>query len=182
MLDPKNKELKEISLPNSGKGNLKAKDLEGEAKSLAAQYIDIDEYELSITEEYPPLIEFSFKKTVHGQNTSAILIITYGSNGELANFGLSMCDEFDKALAKYSDDELSQLIDRYTSQDALELVKEKLDSCCGNYYNFDIRNKVLFVMDTGDLAMVYEIVVDYRTDEEDGSYSIESEEINIILH
>ena len=182
VLDPKNKELKEISLPNSGKGNLKAKDLEGEAKSLAAQYIDIDEYELSITEEYPPLIEFSFKKTVHGQNTSAILIITYGSNGELANFGLSMCDEFDKALAKYSDDELSQLIDRYTSQDALELVKEKLDSCCGNYYNFDIRNKVLFVMDTGDLAMVYEIVVDYRTDEEDGSYSIESEEINIILH
>lgn len=156
--------------------------MEEEAKALAAQYINIDEYELSITEEYPPLIEFSFKKIVHGQKTSAMLIISYGSNGELANFGLSMCDEFDEALAKYSDDELSHLIDRYTSEDALEMIKEKIKSCCGDYYNYDIRDSVLFVMDSGDLAMVYEIVVDYRTDDADGSYSIESEEINIILH
>ena len=147
----------------SGKGRAKAME-------IAGNYIDINEYELTVESNIYYDV-YRFKKQIDGV-ICANLAVLMEKDGDLSAFDYLIVDEYNEIRAKYSDTEIKEAIARLTSEEADKLCEAKIEKA----YSYDnmlsresnLLYRYLVLLDDGSLGIMNEFDVNITIPTDDG--------------
>ena len=150
-------ELASLALLTPPQGdNLYQWEIQAEAVRLAEQYIDPADYQLTASFD-GTIHTFRFRRMVGTLPTCAEVSVGIYADGTLGTFCRKMTGEMDAALERIGFGAAETLAGRLSSQEALQAVEKKLNQTYSQLDAFDMDEKTLVLLETGDLGLACRI-------------------------
>lgn len=169
-----NNKITDIVFTNtSDGGSITAEECEAEALRIANQFIDVSKYEMTVkTDEF--FHSFSFEMKIAGLNTCARCYMLFSKSGELVEFSLSMTDEMEEILDSGNINAAERNVKWLTSEGAEFVLANKIRISNPNMDKYEIIDKTVILLENGEVAVAYTVVITEFDVEEDTGYVIES--------
>ena len=140
-------------------GKVSSTDCESEAFRIASQYININDYELSVTsDEFNH--GFQFVRYIDGVETGARLSVIISTTGKLHGMNYTMIDELDAYIKEHGRSDMEATVNLFSSKSSKSLVEKIIDENYDNNAGCSIPSGIRIVSTDGQLGMYYEVKVD----------------------
>ena len=130
------------------------------AADIASKYINIKEYDLTVSTDGKTIYSFVFKRYVDGVETCAMFSVVITSAGEVVQISRRMNEEMSDAL-NANVEGINDIIRALCSDNAENAVKDKVREIYKDAggYSFEIKNRILVLLEDGSFGLVYVIDV-----------------------
>ena len=128
-------------------------------EAVADRYIDRSEFELEKEEGNEGETRYHYTREIGGLKTCEWLYVGI-CNGGISSFSANMIDEFAQAIAGKTDEELKQIVEEMTGEEAIGKLEAELDHIFEEYNSYEVTDKSLVVTDDGELGVIYRVSID----------------------
>ena len=94
-------------------------------------------------------------------STCEYLNVLLEKDGEMAGFGNSMTEQFDKFLSKKSATDIEKMVERFASDEAKKAIDERIPVVYPSVKSYEITGKRIVLLDDDTLGMAYTIGIDF---------------------
>ena len=161
-----------FALPSQTSGNKSAEDCKATAVTLASQYINVDDYKLTI-ETTENLHAYSFERYVEDMRTEAYLSVGIDKDGKVVSFSFGSTKELDAALAKMDKEELKERLALYTSDEVVSAIRKEQIELSEKDAQIKLSDPCMVVLENGDIGVMYDVTIDVVEQKEDGEMHME---------
>ena len=160
-------------------GESSSAECETEALRIASQYINIDDYKLSVTsDEFNH--GFQFVRYINGVETGARFSVIMSTTGKLHGMNYTMIDELEECIKDKGLSQIEATASLFSSKSSESLVQKTIDDNYDNNAGYSIPNGILIVSTDGQLGMYYEVKIDLAP-VKDGEYLMQSSAIAQVI-
>ncbi len=161
-----------FALPSQTSGNKSAEECKATAVTLASQYINVDDYKLTI-ETTENLHAYSFERYVEDMRTEAYLSVGIDKDGKVVSFSFGSTKELDAALAKMDKEGLKERLALYTSDEVVSAIRKEQIELSEKDAQIKLSDPCMVVLENGDIGVMYDVTVDVVEQKEDGEMHME---------
>ncbi|MCD7943966.1 MAG: hypothetical protein LUH43_03635 [Clostridia bacterium] len=134
------------------------------ATSFAEEYIDVDEYEIKIIET-SLFTGCYFIKTIDGiESWDQIGVVVSKVVGKVELFMCGMLSSYDASTASTAS--LTDSVSALTSENATSALETKLDAIYGEYKSYEVQNRILAKLASGDVCLISYVSVEVNEGDE----------------
>ncbi|MCD7783732.1 MAG: hypothetical protein LUI15_07605 [Firmicutes bacterium] len=134
------------------------------ATSFAEEYIDVDEYEIKIIET-SLFTGCYFIKTIDGiESWDQIGVVVSKVVGKVELFMCGMLSSYDASTASTAS--LTDSVSALTSENATSALETKLDAIYGEYESYEVQNRILAKLASGDVCLISYVSVEVNEGDE----------------
>lgn len=156
-------ELTDLLAGEETGGNMTADDCSDKADHIAKQYLNIDEFEKTVTTDY--FHTFEYIRYIDGIRTSERFHIAFTTAGDFIYCGYTMQGAFDEFITPENLENTLIAVNAMNHEDALTALENKLKSDYPNYASHIIDDQKLTVLDDGSLATFFGVTVNLDSDD-----------------
>ena len=161
-----------FALPSQASENKSAEECKATAVTLASQYINVDDYKLTIetTENFHA---YSFERYVEDMRTESYLSVTIDKEGKIVSFSFGSTKELDAALAKLDKEGLKERLALYTSDEVVSAIRKEQIELSEKDVQIKLGDPFIVVLENSDIGVMYDVTTDVIEQNEDGELHTE---------
>ena len=174
-------QLETIIFTNFGSGDKSVEECKKYAEEMASQYIDTSQYKLeSVSGDF--VHGYHYIKTIDGIETSDRLSVAISTSGDIATFSNFTNNGFSKTDETETSAETNNLIKKFLSPHAINMIEDKIYSIYENCSSYKIVNKKLVRLENNKLGMVYTLDIEFEpVPAENNTFDIMSARIELLV-